>query len=277
MADIWRSVTNVQPVPWKRWLLFLLTYPLPGTEVARGFRFGIPWVVKICARTTSTEAHALRFLESTRLALPIPRLIFAFAECGATYTIMSRIPGISLKEVRERGLLSLEAETNILTEVTTVLDQMQTLRQPPGDEGKVMMSTSGHDLPDPRYFHETRSGPFPSALQLWVHCASYDDIEEFKQDIPLAVQEAVTADPIRFVHPDLRMYNVLIHDNHVSAIIDWEDSGWLPSSWQVHTMRHIRLGCRGFWSEHWRKRHRFTDEAEAAYAASMTFLTKLPT
>ncbi|KAI0789228.1 kinase-like domain-containing protein [Abortiporus biennis] len=226
MLDLWTSFLQR--------LLFAFTVPMQGETgyLIRLFRFRIPWIVKITPRTTSTEAHALQFLHSTGLKIPIPRLVTSFAHAGITYTVMTRVPGTSLLEAAKAGLLSPDMQRDILLEVCDVLKALDTLRQPdePEISGKVMLSTSGHELPDPRYFFEECSGPFPSVLALWMHVASYDDVDEFERDVDVGIRNIMKSDPIRFVHPDLRMYNVIIKDGHLSGIVDWEDSGWFPSS-----------------------------------------------
>ncbi|EPQ53784.1 kinase-like protein [Gloeophyllum trabeum ATCC 11539] len=219
-----------------------------GTHNIRTFRFNIPWIVKITERTTSTEAHALRYLHSTGIDIPIPRLVFSCVHRGTTYTVMTRIPGTRMWDTK----LPVDAVEAIADEVSVVLSKLQTLRQSPAEAGKVKMSASGHDLPDATHFFEARTGPYSSVLELVVHSGSYRDEEEMRSDLDPAIIEVMTADPIRYVHPDLRTYNIMVHDGHLSGIIDWEDSGWYPSSWQVHTMRFARSGCNGPWLQYWR-------------------------
>ena len=185
-------------------------------------------------------------------------------------------PVTELVVIRLYNMLTPETQQTILAEVAAVIEKLQTLRQPSSVAGQVMLSASGHGLPDPIYWFEEWSGPFPSILELWSHVSSYQNMEEFEGDVPVETRDVMTMDPIRYVHADLRMYNVLLHNGHISGVIDWEDSGWFPSSWQVHTMRWGRIGCSTFWLLYWRDRHRFSPEAEAAYAASKTFLIQSP-
>ncbi|KAF7761093.1 hypothetical protein Agabi119p4_10502 [Agaricus bisporus var. burnettii] len=166
-------------------------------------------------------------------------------EEGFTYTIMTRMPGdvLVLQDTTPQQLRM------ILSEVFAVIEQIQTLRQPD--------DIAGQDL--------------------WAYCAGYfGAIDMFVEDVGSTVRDALLADPIRFVHTDLRMYNVLVKDGHVSGIIDWEDSGWLPSSFQVHVMRRPKIGSHADWLLYWREEHRFSDEAEVAYETSKTFLEKYP-
>ena len=189
---------------------------------------------------------------------------------------MTRLPGITVMDAMNDNKLYPELQKTILAEISALIDKLQTLRQPPEIAGKVMLSTSGDGLPDPIYWFEEWSGPFASILELWSHVSSHRDMDEFEENVPAETRHIMAMDPIRFVHPDLRMYNILLHNGHISGIIDWQDSGWFPSSWQVHTMRWGRIGCNGFWLLYWRDYHRFTPEAEAAYAASRTFLIQSP-
>jgi hypothetical protein len=54
-------------------------------------------------------------------------------------------------------------------------------------------------------------------------------IEPFRQDLP-------DDSPIKFTHGDLHRSNILITPSqpyHVLAIVDWEQSGWLPAYWEA--------------------------------------------
>ncbi|KAF8599432.1 kinase-like protein [Ceratobasidium sp. AG-I] len=259
----------------RRYILDCFTYPTRTHPNARFFRFGIPWVLKITPRTTSTEAHALRFLHSTGLNLPIPRLIGSFVLAGTTYTIMHQVEGEMLCNLVET--LDKDAQNTIVAEINAVLRLLATIPQPRAVRGQVMLSSSGHDLPNPVHFFETRCGPFPSKLACWTYVSECYSLDEFEETTTAETRRIMEAEPIVYVHADLRMWNVLVKDGHVTAIIDWEDSGWFPASWQVHTMRRFsRLGCSGWWYLYWKNEHRFSEEAEAAYEASKSFLTKYP-
>lgn len=74
----------------------------------------------------------------------------------------------------------------------------------------------------------------------------------------------ILEDPVVYVHGDLAMQNVLVHNGRVSGIIDWEDSGWFPRHWMVHKLRTPRPGCEGFWLRYWIF-HRFDPVMEDAY------------
>ncbi|RPD61715.1 hypothetical protein L226DRAFT_395135 [Lentinus tigrinus ALCF2SS1-7] len=43
---------------------------------------------------------------------------------------------------------------------------------------------------------------------------------------------------ICFIHADLHGANILIKDNRLAAIIDWEHGGWYPEYWEMTMMEH---------------------------------------
>lgn len=67
-------------------------------------------------------------------------------------------------------------------------------------------------------------------------------IEPFRHDLP-------DDSAIKFTHGDLHRSNVLITRSkpyHVVAIVDWEQSGWLPEYWEDRKAHYTV-----FWNEEW--------------------------
>jgi aminoglycoside phosphotransferase len=52
-----------------------------------------------------------------------------------------------------------------------------------------------------------------------------------------AFHESVTHPPV-LTHGDLSSFNILLRDNKVVGIIDWETAGWLPYYWEYTTAWH---------------------------------------
>jgi len=179
---------------------FTLTFPTNHHRI-RAFRFGIPLVMKTENRLFSTEADALRFLNASGIDFPIPRLLDSIAIDGKTYTIMSRIPGSLLRD--EMDQISEPDLRAIVNDVRTILDRLWGLKQSPSDAGKVMLSASGHGLPDPVTFFDTYWGPSPSVLECYFSMSANLSIEsdnewtevEFVATYGDAVR-AVTADRV---------------------------------------------------------------------------------
>jgi aminoglycoside phosphotransferase (APT) family kinase protein len=202
----------------------------------RYFKFGVPLVLKCSIGTISTEADALRFLNSCGLDLPIPRIVDSFVVDGNTFTVMTRIDGDML--IDKLDTMSNEHLRLIVEDLFTVLRTLWTLDQPERDAGKVMRSASGHGMPSPVHFFEDREGPFDNILECYVHMLRHlvDSAEEFKELHPNA-SHTIMSDTIVYVHADLRSHNILVKDGRLSGIVDWENSGWLPLHWQLHVLR----------------------------------------
>ncbi|TCD61135.1 hypothetical protein EIP91_009000 [Steccherinum ochraceum] len=221
-------------------LYTLLTYPSAhACEFStRFFRLGIPLVFKRTDRLISTEADALQFLNGVVPHLPIPKLVDTFQLDGATYTVMTRLPGCDLEKSAES---SPEAMEMISQDVIGILDELWRIPRPSHLPLGAMLSASGHGLPHPKSFREVIAGPYDDARLL------YESMGVTTSDLDSETLDTITNDPMVFVHTDLRMQNVLVHKGRVSGIIDWEDAGWLPRHWLLHILRRPRPGCRGIW------------------------------
>lgn len=255
----------------KFFLYRLLSSPEPSS--VRRFRFGIPLVMKHTARSVSTEADALAFLKSTGLSLPMPRLIDTIRLREDTYTIMTRLTGVHLRSLLVDRTLAEEDLQNIIEDILAILNKLWILRQPPSDFGKVMLSASGHGLPDSMTFKDTNYGPCPSILDCYVQITRHFRVPgdpAWSGDVLTAkhpeLVRAVTSDRVAWVAGDLRPHNILIVDGRLSGIIDWEDSGWLPPHWQLHALRNVCWGNPQYFCDSW-KQVKFPKETEEAYEA----------
>lgn len=256
----------------KFFIYWLLSSPEPSS--VRRFKFGIPLVMKRTARSVSTEADALAFLNSTGLDLPIPRLVDTIHLGQETYTIMTRLPGVHLRALLMDNTIPIEDFQNIVDDILAVLQKLWTLRQPPCDSGKVMLSASGHGLPDGSNFKDTHYGPCPSILDCYVWITGHLRVPgdpPWSGDVLTAkhpeLVKAVTSDRVAWVAGDLRPHNILIVNGRLSGIIDWEDSGWLPLHWQLHTLRNFCWGNPKDYCDLWRK-VKSPQETEEAFEAS---------
>ncbi|OBZ69524.1 hypothetical protein A0H81_10490 [Grifola frondosa] len=227
------------------------------------FRFGIPLVLKRTCRTVSTEADALRFLNRATPTSPIPKLIDSFQVDGATYTLMTKLPGRPLLKMDELSPKELSLVTG---DILTILDELWRIPQPMSLASQVMSSASGHGLPHPVFFREEIAGPYGSTID----CYESMQINTSKQSPE--VLKPIIDDAIVWVHTDLTMRNVLIENGRVSGIIDWEDAGWLPRHWLLHILRRPRPGCQGIWVRFWINDYRFDPAIEDAYNASKTMI-----
>ncbi|KAF9071541.1 kinase-like protein [Rhodocollybia butyracea] len=267
----------------------LISSSQPAKPDVRFFQFWIPLVMKCTRRTFSTEAHALLFLRSTGLKLPIPRVIDTFVLDGYTYTVMSRMKGVPLLDVHRDNWNNPEHQIPISydaisTAVRDVVEQLWTLEQPLKDKGKVMLSASGHGLPDPTQFFDSHMDPRPSVLDLYYYLTPHLDTtsrpkwtaSHLLQAHPEPMQ-AVLRDEVAWVHSDLKMHNIMIdpETGEFVGILDWEDSGWRPKHWQLFPLRHYGPATLGPFANCFRGM-RFPDQTEEAYEMMFKLLYHLP-
>ena len=233
------------------------------------FHNGIDLVMKCSKGVYNAEASALRFLNECGLQLPVPVLVdeIFVEEEGNSYTVMTRMPGERLSSQSEL-LKDLDAIRPVVEDIFCVLRKLWTLRQPTALAGKVMVSASGHGLPDPTDSFSSLAGPFNTILDCYHHIAHSNSRDELYRE---AVQ-AVTADTVVYVHCDLRSHNILVKDGRLSGIVDWENSGWLPLHWQLQVVRYRCRSTQGLLHYVLNERQKGIDESEAAYAASFELL-----
>lgn len=171
--------------------------------------------------------------------IPAPKIISYGEHPGMPHApvsiIMTRMPG---EEMSEGLWISLNEESRaaIISELKGYFDAVRGWRRQSSQNQKEISSVLGTSIRSVRVPYR-RIGPcqdeteFNQALIEPV-C---DDLDDFaflhKQD---------SNHKIVFTHGDLLPWNLLIHKGHISAIIDWEASGWYPEYWEFSTARQMR-------------------------------------
>ncbi|THH03066.1 hypothetical protein EW146_g10513 [Bondarzewia mesenterica] len=199
-------------------------------------------------------------LDSCGLALPIPHFIDSVCLGGQTYIVMARISGNSLLSEIQEGHPTDEDLRAIVDEIHAVLRQLWTFEQPARDANKVVLSASGHGLPDP--LDHLAAAPGRSCTALAIPSSM-----DFRAKEPELIR-TVTADRIICANIDLKPYYILEKDGALSGIIDWGRPGWLPRHWQLHALRNWAFTNppqpRRMWNE-----TKFPEVTEAAFQASL--------
>ncbi|KAF8595063.1 hypothetical protein BDV93DRAFT_457775, partial [Ceratobasidium sp. AG-I] len=110
---------------------------------------------------------------------------------------------------------------------------------------KVMFSLPVHDLPNPvRLFEEHRSS-FQSKHECWADVSNWYCESQFDEITGIDTRHMIEAISIAYMRLDLRTCTALVYN--VSATTSWKYRGWLPWSWQIHTMRWLsRFGFSGW-------------------------------
>ncbi|KAF2002346.1 phosphotransferase enzyme family protein [Amniculicola lignicola CBS 123094] len=188
--------------------------------------------------------YAIR--ESCGNSVPVPEIYGWRTDGTEAFLYMEAIQGKTLDnewpEMKEGDRL------RICSELKTILRSLRQIKQDPNDIfiGNITRS---------RYFEralflesQVKTGPFLSVKDFhdWF-------IHQYKRRLSRADQETIP-EPYRqdlpdtsrivFTHGDLHQSNVIISSSpsgppQVAAVIDWEQSGWLPDYWE---------DCKAHWT-----------------------------
>ncbi len=243
-----RRLLNAESPPinntrWRRHLTLLARKVLFSRPLRRFAHSSGPVLFvsnKICIKSSGftqlAEAHAMEFVRMNT-SIPVPKVYCAFEHGGRAYIAMERLPGHYIGEgygSRSRG-----SKDNLLDQLKRHVDQLQLLTPPPGAG---VSNVKGGAFFDPRLGNENYWGPFATVADF--HLALRNDIasdvtlsnkeDEFILDLKqiLNFHERHDNDSLRFAHADLTSLNILVEDDLITGIVDWEMAGWFPSHWE---------------------------------------------
>ena len=181
-------------------------------------------IVKWSQTTCLREALAMEFVRQNT-KVPVPRVFDVLQKDGRTYIVMEYITGKMLASVWSE--LTTEQKTDVLYQLKEHMKELRSLQ--PTRPGRV----------------ETIEGSACFDSRLGPNLDSYDSVEAFQERLGykyvpvqyLQYQEAFSRVANKkyktvFTHGDFCLHNVLVRDNKVVAIIDWEFAGWWPEYWE---------------------------------------------
>jgi hypothetical protein len=106
--------------------------------------------------------------------------------------------------------------------------------QPPENMG--VASVDGGTLYDCRISGPPHFGPFNTLrdfhrrLRMGVESDSRLD-----PDVQDLIKQQDNTWPLKFTHGNLKSSNILVRDDSIVGIVDWEAAGWFPSYWEYTT------------------------------------------
>ncbi|KAK2803414.1 hypothetical protein FQN51_003521 [Onygenales sp. PD_10] len=215
--------------------------------------------VKWGTATKISEAQSLyavgKYLQGN---VPVPQIYGWRVDGAESFIYMEYMQGQTLEQVWDE--LSADECVLICDELRTICDNLRQLEQDPSDPfiGMFSQETVRAPLYD-RAFHVnymSEAGPFTTVKQFhdWFtflprrpmpdpHSVP---IEPFRQDLP-------DDSPIKFTHGDLHRSNIVVTRSRpykVTAVVDWEQSGWLPAYWETRKAQYT-----ADWKEEWSKQY----------------------
>ena len=161
--------------------------------------------------------------------IPVPRVFKAYrAEDGTEHLVMEHIEGMDLDRAWNDSMPRAHKQA-IVQQLAGYVAQLRSLEPPkPGCVG----SLNGAPIADGR-LGARYVGTFPSVelfhrfvrrntpLTVWEHQHSVTKVHGRGKEYRTT-----------FMHADLGPQNVMVKNRRITAIIDWESSGWSPEYWE---------------------------------------------
>lgn len=174
------------------------------------------------------KASTMRFI-SQNTSIPVPNVLCAFTHYDSTYIVMERIKG----DIIGAGWVkrSEESKAQLLSQLKEMIQEMRELHP---QEGMGVASVDGGSLFDCRLPGPSlRFGPFRSIRDFHRHLRSGVELEPgLDSEVQNLIKQQNRDWPLMFTHGDLSSLNILVREDKIIGIIDWETAGWYPSYWE---------------------------------------------
>lgn len=194
--------------------------------------------IKSTPFTRLAEASAMQFV-AQHTSVPVPKVYSAFERDGRAYIIMERIDGENLAEGWNRR--SDESKARILEQLKTMVQELRGI-QPPSSIG--VANVDGGPIFDHRLPCKSLWGPFPTIRDFHQELRGGIAAEDIQDDasspgvkLMASFHEQAWQGPV-FTHGDLSSSNILVKDDKVVGIVDWETAGWYPPYWEYTSAKH---------------------------------------
>ncbi|MCJ1396753.1 hypothetical protein MMC18_009645 [Xylographa bjoerkii] len=209
-----------------------------------GAIFYLNLCIKFGDSVSLAEANTLRFI-AKHTSIPVPKVHHAFTHRGKTYILMERICG---KTIAKRWhSLSDTSKASIFKQLKRMIEELRSI--PSKTTG--VCSLDGGPIHDCRLPQTSSWGPFNTVYDFHLalrNDVTFKSLEAQTHSLPspaaisdmqelVAFHESVICPPV-LTHGDLSSFNILLRDNTVVGIIDWETAGWLPYYWEYTTAWH---------------------------------------
>lgn len=181
-------------------------------------------VVKYGEGVALAEAETMTFV-ADRTTIPIPKVLGTLEQDEKTYIYMERSEGRTLEEclaeLTDDQLVSLAAQ---LSDIVTQLRAI---------EGSHIGSINGPCTDYLWKYNESlEKGPFEKEYQFNDAIIAYYH-ERYPSKFSVFLRSLYhDTHRILFAHGDLTPKNIMIRDDKIVAILDWEFAGWYPEYWE---------------------------------------------
>ncbi|EPE33705.1 Protein kinase-like (PK-like) [Glarea lozoyensis ATCC 20868] len=199
-----------------------------------------------------TEAATMKYI-AEHTSIPVPKIYCSFVYNKRAYMVMERIQGDTVAAIWFQ--LSEESRSRILEDLKRIILELRRIKPAPGTGVQSCVGGSLRDCRMPRSC--PRFGPFKTIKEFHLWLREYllpseildkpDNTRSSDVSMMVAHQDREYPHPI-FTHGDLHPQNILVRDDKIVGIIDWEFSGWYPNYWE-YTSAWMGNRIREGWQE----------------------------
>lgn len=203
--------------------------------------------------TNSAELEALTFLQAYT-QIPVPKIISSQRLTnGNVKIVMQHVDGLTLDKAK--ATMSAADLQTVMAHLKVILATMRSLKKPAGFPAKFIGSANGGKVfdmrIDPHAAFDARDEKGFNDYRVRRRVA----LESKRKTAAVAKVNAVRAKMVDthatvFTHGDFMPRNILVKGGRVVAIIDWEQAGWRPESWEY--IKAVYTDDDGYkdWSAH---------------------------
>lgn len=148
------------------------------------------------------------------------------------------------------GFRSPESKTRILEQLRSIVDQLRNI-PPPANIG--VANVDGGPIFDERLPRKSVWGPFRTIKDFHRELRDGIEASQFGGNSPPGLREPCEfhdeswPTPV-FTHGDLSSFNIMVRDDEVVGILDWETAGWMPPYWEYASAWNA-APMNQFWQE----------------------------
>ncbi|KAI5118014.1 hypothetical protein M0805_003451 [Coniferiporia weirii] len=210
-------------------------------------------IMKMTHKVREEEVMAMEVART--IGIPTPRVYsygFGTKKMPFDTIVMSRIPGKTLEEVR-KSLSPAELDT-IRAELAGYVELMRQYKSPWGSRICSVDNTAVRGARIPGGLMDPCKDEV-EFIERFIRIGSpnyWDWPEPFEEAVSKAKSMIEVQHPIVFTHGDLQDHNIMVHNGHISGIIDWEYAGWFPDYWE-YTQMFRALSQEWWWPQFCRK------------------------
>lgn len=200
-------------------------------------------VLKQGIKIRPSEERAMRLVQEYTPDVPVPRVhgsLYRYNDSAPCYGELSMnfVPGRTLKsawaELDEAG------KDRICQDIWDLVARIRTIPRPDdlgpglyrtvdGSPSRDPLLGSGSDIP-PRDLDDDALRNRIYARYITSNGLSYRDCGSMLELLP-------RSDTSVFTHGDIGPRNIIVDENcHITALLDWESSGWFPDYWEFAQM-----------------------------------------